>query len=326
MVLLIGRVSHSEALPLALNRALGHELLLVVGGQIHPVSPRRMNFGEFISIDNAKLKPNAYRVSFWVGQHRQRFWKIPSTSDGFSHSSHSLTGNDEPSEVVSQMSQQLIVVAGSILFHHHIYTSDSHRGNDRHIQSWRIARVLDRIRYFRVRPAFGIERYGLCCANSVIDNIRPWPMRGKKSVHTYLQGLACSSVGIQHRLPLLLGVSYVEGGKHDDCHCGECGYASGMAITQCAAPPSETPYCYKRPHYALSMISVIGGILCLFACGGCWEIGAQSGADERRGARYFFLGLFALAGCFFFFYQALSLAFFGVAPCALILISHKSSR
>jgi hypothetical protein len=80
--------------------------------------------------------------------------------------------------------------------------------------------------------------------------------------------------------------------------------------------------CYDHPHYIAAICCGVLGVISLGLFSFCWRV-AGEGDFRIRNAVYGLAGFLALAACLWFIYQALSLAYFGVSPCASIPPAHQ---
>ena len=125
---------------------------------------------------------------------------------------------------------------------------------------------------------------------------------------------------ILHRYPLFLGIPDVKPSEQNNSDRSYSGDAPVMIVKESEHRSQWFPNCFKRPHYVLAFFCALAGILCLGLASGCWRIASESPGSNR--ASFGLLGFVPMACCFWFIYQSLSLAYFGVAPCASIWPAH----
>jgi hypothetical protein len=135
------------------------------------------------------------------------------------------------------------------------------------------------------------------------------------------------SLTVSHFFPLHFRVRNIEDRQHDDSNSGEGSNSSVMRVKESEAGYEAPPYlptlllkpvasCFQEPHYIIAVLAFLCGVVCLGLAGGFWQQASVTDAP-----RFFWLGLIALAACFWFVYQSFNLAIFGVSPCAVRQVS-----
>ena len=145
-------------------------------------------------------------------------------------------------------------------------------------------------------------------------NLYPRPIRRRKGVFREF-------IGGVHRLPLLLRIGDIRSSQNNYRYSGESGYATIMSVQKIEGNLERLPHCYQQPHYFMSLLCGLASFIALGMASLCWGISERSTNDARQ-ASFGLLGIIPLAASFWFVFQAFNLAFFGVAPCASIPLTH----
>jgi hypothetical protein len=78
----------------------------------------------------------------------------------------------------------------------------------------------------------------------------------------------------------------------------------------------SSPDCYKRPHYILGVLCIIGDILFLGLASACW--GKIKRSSDKTVVSFLWFGSGALVVCLWLVYHGLGLIEFRVFPCAVL--------